>query len=72
MLSSLGTEQLKMECVAQEALHSRVESRYSRNEEEDMQTAISHMYDFKRKLDKLHPICTRLIEQMFQNNNRNY
>ncbi|QHJ76039.1 MAG: hypothetical protein [Bacteriophage sp.] len=72
MLSSLGTEQHKLECAAQEALHSRVESRYNRNEEEDMQMAISYLYDFKRKLDKLHPQCTRFIENMMQNSTRNY
>lgn len=66
MLSNLGTEQHKLECVAQEALHTRAESRYNRNEEEDMQTAISYLYDFKRKLDKLHPQCTQIIEHMLQ------
>ena len=72
MLSSLGTEQHKLECAAQETLHSRVESRHSRNEEEDMQIAIGYLYEFKKKLDKLHPFCTRIIEQMLQNGHRNY
>jgi hypothetical protein len=40
--------------------------RFSRNEKEDMQKAIEYLYDFKRKLDELHPNCLSLIEGMLQ------
>lgn len=61
MLSHIGTDHAKMEFSAKESLNTRSESRYNRNEEEYMQAAISYFYEFKKKLDKLHPQCTRLI-----------
>lgn len=48
------------------------ESRYSRNEKDDMKKAIELLYEFKRGLDELHPNCTTLMEQMLQYNRRNY
>lgn len=41
-------------------------SRYSRNEKDDIKTAIDALYEFKRKLDELHPTATDLIENMLQ------
>jgi hypothetical protein len=45
------------------------DNRYSRNEEVDMQEAIGYLYDFKKKLDELHPNCLTLIENMLQKPN---
>ena len=62
MLSNLNTEirhSLKEEAVTQD-------SRWSRSEEEDLQKAIEHLYEFKRKLDKLHPNCVHLVQTMLQ------
>ena len=42
------------------------DDRYSRNEKEDMQLAIEALYEFKKKLNKLHPVCVDLISQMLQ------
>ena len=39
---------------------------YNRNQEEDMKDAIAALYDFKRKLDKLHPSCIELMHAMLQ------
>ncbi len=74
MLQSLSYEipQPQMDCASELALKVRAEDRYNRNEEEDMQTAITYLYDFKRKIDKLHPNCLRLVDQMLQNNHRIY
>jgi hypothetical protein len=41
-------------------------NRYSRNEKDDFKTAIDALYEFKRKLDELHPNCVELIDNMLQ------
>ena len=43
-----------------------VDDRYSRSQQNDMKDAIDALYDFKSKLDKLHPVCTDLIQNMLQ------
>lgn len=62
MLSTIRTE--NDPCHLREA--HVVEGRYSRSEEEDMQSAIVYLYEFKKKLDKLHPQCIHHIERMLQ------
>lgn len=42
------------------------EERRRRNEGEDMQKAIAMLYEFKANLDKLHPNCVGIIENMLQ------
>lgn len=37
-----------------------------RNEAEDMQKAMGYLYEFKQKLDELHPNCLNLVEHMLQ------
>lgn len=41
-------------------------NRYSRNEKDDLKTAIDALYEFKRKLDELHPSCIDIIDNMLQ------
>lgn len=65
MFSNLCTE--RQEC---EQVRLAPESRWTRSEEEDMQTAISYLYEFKKKLDKLHPNCINLIQSMLQDQRR--
>lgn len=42
------------------------EDRWSRNEQEDFKEAIDLLYDFKKKLNKLHPRVGDLVETMLQ------
>lgn len=42
------------------------EDRYSRNELQDMQKGLEHLYEFKEKLSKLHPNVMDAIENMLQ------
>lgn len=42
------------------------DSRYHRSEEEDMQKAISYLYEFRKKLDTLHPNCLNIISHILQ------
>jgi len=64
MLHNLNTE-AAAQC-AQERLAYPTESRWNRSEEEDMQQAIAYLYEFKKKLDKLHPNCMNLIQNILQ------
>ena len=59
MLSRIGHQ-------STEPLHCVRETRYDRNEEEDMKTAIGLLYSFKKDLDKLHPNCVGFIEAVIQ------
>ncbi len=70
MLSRFTTEQLSSECVPLRNAQPVPESRYTRDEEEDLKKAIGYLYEFKKKLDSLHPNCVYIIEHMLQNNNR--
>ena len=40
--------------------------RWKRDECQDMQLALSYLYDFKKKLDELHPHCLYLIDQILK------
>jgi hypothetical protein len=40
--------------------------RYNRNEKDDLKTAIDALYEFKRKLDELHPSCVEFIDNILQ------
>jgi len=44
----------------------RVDTRYERNEKEDLKIAIDYLYEFKEKLYKLHPFVIHLMDQMLQ------
>lgn len=61
MLNRFGNT--PMQCEAPKSIH---ESRYSRNERDDLKTAIDALYEFKRKLDELHPSCIDIIDNMLQ------
>lgn len=62
MLGRLGSS---INCVSAESM-PRVPSRYERNEIEDMKIAIGYLYEFKKKLDELHPACIDAIDNMLQ------
>jgi hypothetical protein len=44
--------------------------RWNRNEQEDLKSAIDALYEFRRKLENLHPNCIDLVNTMLQNNFR--
>jgi hypothetical protein len=71
MLSNLSTNQKYNSELSPVFSRPQVESRYNRNEEADMQKAIGYLYDFKKKLDDLHPNCLNLIENMLQKHTHN-
>lgn len=48
--------------IAEAALHNP----YKRDEKEDLKTAIDALYEFKRKLNELHPVCVDVINAMLQ------
>lgn len=61
MLSSINCETVGQICR---------EPRYDRNEKEDLKLALDYLWEFKEKLNKLHPNVTYTIERMLQFNNR--
>lgn len=62
MLSRLNPNQLQ--CTAPQPLS--IDDRWTRNECEDLKTAIEHLYAFREKLSKLHPVVLDAIENMMQ------
>jgi hypothetical protein len=46
------------------------DDRYERNEQEDLKLAIDHLYEFRAKLNKLHPAVLDKVEMMLQHNRR--
>jgi hypothetical protein len=42
------------------------DSKYDRDTQEDLKTAIDYLFEFKQKLSKLHPDVTSIIEHMLQ------
>ena len=42
------------------------DDRYDRNEQEDLKLAIDYLYEFKAKLNKLHPSILDKIQHMLQ------
>lgn len=54
------------ESLSQDSL-DKINERFKRNEEADMVIALSHLYEFKRQLDRLHPKCISFIEHILQN-----
>lgn len=44
----------------------QVDDRWNRNEQDDLKEAIDLMYDFKKKLNKLHPRISDMVETMLQ------
>lgn len=57
---------VQMPCEAYAPKMANAPSCYERNEKDDFKTAIDALYEFKRKLDELHPSCIDLIENMLQ------
>ncbi len=53
-------------CSSNDIHPAQQPSRYSRNEKDDIKIAIDALYDFKKKLDELHPACVDIIENMMQ------
>lgn len=51
-------------CMKEET--SRMPNRYDRNEKDDLKAAIDALYEFKKRLDELHPNCLDIIETMLQ------
>lgn len=43
------------------------EPRFDRNVKEDLKTAFEYLYEFKDKLNKLHPDVIYIIEKLLQN-----
>lgn len=66
MFSNLSTSNRANQLQCDSSVRVCGEERYNRNEEEDLQKAIGYLYDFKRKLDTLHPGCVTFIENMLQ------
>lgn len=64
MLNDINTN--RVECISEKFSHSSEKSIWDRSEEEDMQKAITYLYEFKKKLDKLHPGCINLIQILLQ------
>lgn len=56
---------LSAQACVNEAL-PRVQNRYDRNEKDDLKTAIDALYEFKKRLDELHPNCLDIIDTMLQ------
>jgi hypothetical protein len=46
------------------------DDRYDRSEQEDLKLAIDYIYEFRGKLNKLHPGVLDKVEQMLQHNRR--
>lgn len=61
MLSGLNCSPQRAECSA-----PRMDDRYDRNEQEDLKLAIDYLYEFKAKLNKLHPSVLDKVELMLQ------
>ena len=53
-------------CDSQPPLSQEPPGRWSRNELQDMQKGLEHLYEFKEKLSKLHPNVLDAIENMLQ------
>lgn len=66
MLHRFNTQTARLAC---ESPVFESQGRYNRNEEEDIKTAISYLYEFKRKLDALHPNCVDIISHILSNRN---
>lgn len=47
-----------------------IDNRWNRDMQEDMKAAIELLWKFKAGLDKLHPECLTMIENMLQIRNR--
>lgn len=48
------------------AIQEVCDSRYKRCEKDDMKQAIELLYEFKKKIDELHPNCLNLIDHIIQ------
>ena len=46
------------------------EDKWNRDEKEDFKLAIEAMYEFKKKLQDLHPMVIEFIDQILQKPNR--
>lgn len=55
-------------CMAVPETNQFAVDRWKRNEKEDLKDAIDALYEFKKKLDKLHPNCTDIISKLLSVN----
>lgn len=65
MLGRIGNS--PMEC-ASIPMPSHPTEQYKRNELDDLKKGMEHLYEFKEKLSKLHPIVADVIEKLLQHN----
>jgi len=66
--SGFGNDAMqRAECSA-----PQIPARYTRNEKDDLKVAIDALYEFKRKLDDLHPNVERCISNMLQERRGGY
>lgn len=64
MLNRIGNSANEaMACMPVQEVSKSV---YSRNEKEDLKTAIDALYDFKKKLSELHPVVIDVVDNMLQ------
>ena len=61
LLSSLITDKEN-----QEELFIQKSDRSSRDQEEDLTIALTYLYEFKRRLSKLHPSILPIVESMLK------
>ena len=65
MINMQSDGQFKFDANRHEPFLAPLSERYARDEEMDMQKAITYIYEFKRKMDTLHPNCTNILEFIF-------
>lgn len=63
MLRQINCESRENTTLPQPSMHP---DRWDRCEKEDMKEAIDALYEFKKKLMKLHPNCVELMNNMLQ------
>ncbi len=60
--------QMNQPCMATESINVpyQEKSKYSRCEKDDLKVAIDALYEFRKKLDELHPSVIDIIEKLLQ------
>jgi hypothetical protein len=71
MLSQLRIHSMAPASFAQVEKNAS-DDKWSRNMQDDMKEAIDLLFKFRRDLDKLHPECMQIIENMLQRNHPRY
>lgn len=69
MLHQFNNEILqRSQPMSSQVCEKMAQDRYSRNEKQDFKTAIDALYEFKAKLDELHPQVTNHINALLSSN----